>query len=173
MPSRASKRRPEGEACRAILTNEQAHIASHIIREHDPKSAHFRDTMKSPANPWTCCGGKTHDSWVNYLAHLRRKHGFKGSSKAIREAGGAKIDAKTDQVMGPRTGPRTVGKYDVSSAAVQEDSSGEDEEEDLMFSMALSPPDHDTKGPEYDNDDDKDGGLGPSGAAGGLIEAVA
>ncbi|KAK8029630.1 hypothetical protein PG993_010921 [Apiospora rasikravindrae] len=127
MLARADKQRSGAELCLSYLTNEPEHIRSHINGEHNEKSARYRATKKNPDDPFVCpCDGKPHDNWVNYLSHLRRKHDFKGVSRAIREAGGAEIDEKTNRVIGPR---RLVDKA-ASETVEQENEGGEEEEED-------------------------------------------
>ncbi|KAK8054734.1 hypothetical protein PG994_009801 [Apiospora phragmitis] len=145
--------------CGAVIANKRSHIQSHITHQHDEKLARHRDSKKTPENPWVCpCDGVPRGSWVNYLNHLHSTHGFRGVSKAIREARGVKIDKNTNRVIMPR--------------AKAEDQEEEMEEVDEPYESFL-PPDHGPKGPEHKDDDDEDGGLGPSGAAGGLIQATA
>ncbi|KAK7911777.1 hypothetical protein PG985_014258 [Apiospora marii] len=136
MPPHADRRINEDDVCNSVISNTRHDISSHISRQHEER-AHYQDTKKNPDNPWVCpCGDMSWDKWVNFLAHLRSVHGFRGESKFIKKAGGVQLD-KNNRVIMPNN---------------------------------IEAPDASPKGPEKKKDDEDDG---PSGAAGGFIEASA
>ncbi|KAK7917559.1 hypothetical protein PG985_011167 [Apiospora marii] len=77
--------------------------------------------------------------WVNFLAHLRKHHGFRGKSDFIKKAGGVQLD-ENNRVITPNN--------------------ADDQPEE--FFGGIEAPDPSPKGPENKKDDEDDG---PSGAA--------
>ncbi|KAK8084374.1 hypothetical protein PG997_005645 [Apiospora hydei] len=153
---RVDLNQPNHRICGATIQNEKRPIQSHYRQAHEVDSARDRDTKKDASRPWTCPCGADHENWTSHLQHIRKVHGVRGVTKAIREAGGllksgARLDPKTGLVK-----------------AKEEEEEEEDDDEGLFV-----PPHQDgPRDPKFD-DDDHDGGFGPSGAAGGLIEAAA
>ncbi|KAK8044447.1 hypothetical protein PG993_004471 [Apiospora rasikravindrae] len=101
---RVDPNQPNHRVCGAVIQNEKRPIQSHCSHAHKVDSARDRDTKKDASRPWTCPCGAAHQNWTAHYQHIRKVHGVRGKSKAIREAGGllksgARLDPKTNQVI--------------------------------------------------------------------------
>ncbi|KAK7967215.1 uncharacterized protein PG986_001492 [Apiospora aurea] len=143
------------------MKNGHHYIASHISCKHKKDAAYRKDQSKYSGVTYQCSCGYKRSVWNNFLAHIRARHGFKGNSTAIKEQGYYAPNA-----------PATQKQQQMSkSTEVDEQVVKKEEWEESDFDIGDIPDDHH---PHQDpEDDDKDGGRGPGGAANGLIQAAA
>ncbi|KAK8076141.1 hypothetical protein PG994_003413 [Apiospora phragmitis] len=143
------------------MNNTHHYISSHISSMHKHDSAYLRGQQRSQGHIWSCTCGRyqpgAENNWHSLERHIRGAHRFRGPSDAIKSQGFAEYDPDTDSVINP------------SPTAAQQQQQ-QDSDKRLRRKWEELPAVYDEFGPEYYKDDDEDG---PSGAAGGLIQANA